>query len=267
MSEDQARTPTLALVLRAALERRLSEVHTAMPGRVESYDASAQTVDVQPLLKAPAATEGGGTEALSMPVLTALPVCFPAAGGFRLVLPVKKGDTGWIMFSEASLDAWQDKGGLVDPGDPRRFHLSDAVFLPGLHAKDANLTGANADDASFGKDGAHQVVITPDVIELGGNIDSRPTDYVALASPTKSELEKLHDAINAGFGKLRSDLSSLKDHTHLIGVGSIQTAGSPVKQANVSPVQVPKSDGLSGLQDPADCGSIDDVKSAIVKSK
>lgn len=218
-------------------------------------------------MQALAPTEDGGTVAETLPVLSSVPVCWPGAGGMRLILPLKKGDTGYLMFSEASIDAWQAKGGLVDPGDPRRFHLADAWFVPGLKSDaQAAWTGDNATDASFGKDGAHQVVITPDAIELGGNVDDRPTDHVALASLVNNGFTKVHDAINAGFGKLRSDLGSIKNHEHLIPTGQIST---PIASGytNAGPVQVPKSLGLSGLEDPADCGAIDDVKSSIVKSK
>jgi hypothetical protein len=191
------RSPSLLQVMRAVVARQLADVHTAIPARVESYDKDKQTVDVQPLVQARVPKEGGGFVVESLPVLAAIPVCFPAAGGMRLVLPIAKGDTGQVIFSEASLDAWQAKGGLVDPGDTRRFHLSDGVFYPGLHANDKPLTVESGDDASFGKDGAHQVVITASAIELGGNGNDRPTDYVTLDQKVQQELSRIKTYMTA----------------------------------------------------------------------
>lgn len=259
MTEDQSRNASTVTVLRAALERRLTELHTAIPARVESYDTSKQTADVQPLVQALAPQEGGGTVAENLPVLSSVPVAWPGAGGMRLILPLKKGDTGYVMFCEASIDNWQANGGIVDPGDSRRFHLADAWFVPGLKSDaQAAWKGDNGDDASFGKDGAHQVVITPDNVELGGNADDRPSDFVALASLVKKGLDKLHDAMNSGFGNIRTSFNSISSHTH-----NVETAGTAVKQSGTT---LP-STSLSSLSSPQDVGTIDDVKSSIVKSK
>lgn len=252
------RSPSTAEVVRAILKRELSDVHTGIPARVESYDPAKQTVDVQPLVQKLVPLEGGGRKAVDLPVLPDIPVSFPAGGGMRLLLPLQKGDTGWVMFSEASLDVWRAKGGVVDPADPRRFHLSDGVFVPGLHAAGGEWKDGNASDLSLGKDGAHQLVITPDVIELGGNSGDRPSDWVALAGPTKADVDKLRDAMNAGFGKLRQDLQSIAGHTH-----NVETAGTAVKQSGTT---LP-STSLASLANPEDCGTMDEVKSAKVKSK
>lgn len=221
-TNDPARTPSLALLFRLALERRLSEMHTAIPGRVEKYDKDKQTVDVQPLVKVIAPKEGGDTEAETLPVLSSIPVEWPGAGGVRLVLPLKQGDTGRIVFHEASIDAWQQQGGVIDPGDARRFHLSDATFVPGLKDATKPWTVESGDDASFGKDGAHQVVITADLIEIGGNGNDRPTDFVALAPATKSEVSKVRDALNAF-------VNTFNEHTH-----NVETAGTAVKQSGTT---------------------------------
>lgn len=255
-----ARTPSYAELFRSVMARREREIHTAIPGEVQSYDKDNQTADVQPLIQALTPAEGGALEVETLPVLTAVPVTFPAGGGMRLVLPIKKGDVGLIVFSEASLDAWQASGGLTNPGDQRRFHLSDAVFYPGLHDDKHPLTVESGDDASFGKDGAHQVVITPDEIELGGNSNSRPSDYVALASPTKSELGKLHDTLrdlvntvkqNNALQKVNNNLIS--SHVHV--VSGTAAAASPALAAMQSP------------SDPSGPQDVGDVKSSIVKSK
>lgn len=250
MTPDQTRSPSLVTVVRAKISERLEEVHVALPGRVESYDKDTQLVDVTPLVKKPARLEDGSIVAEQLPVLAAVPVQFPSGGGMRIVLPLKQGDTGWIMFSEASLDAWRAQGGLVDPQDMRRFHLSDATFLPGLHAKDNPLTIEGGDDLSMGKDGAHQVVITPDAIELGGNGSDRPTDMVALASLVKSEAQKIVDAIKSVNTTTKENNKLVAAHTH-----------------TVAEAVAILSDSLATMADPSDPADVGDVKSSIVKAK
>lgn len=241
---DQSRSPSLALVIRLAIERKLSNVHTGLPGEVKAFNAAKQTVDVQPLVQALVPNEDGTTTPVSLPVLSSLPVSFPAGGGMRMTVPLVAGDTGWILFSEASLDNWQGKGGITDPGDQRRFHLADAIFVPGLHADTKPLTGVNATDATFGKSDGHQVVVSPTAIELGGNVGDRPTDFVALASLAKAEISALQSTVN-------TLVSLYNTHLHpFVGV----PPGSPGFTTPTTSSATPPS-------------PVGEVKSAVVKSK
>ena len=153
-----SRTPTLAEVIRAALDARLVDVHTAIPAKVVRYDASKCLVDAAPLVKAPVLAEDGSTSFDALPVVPNVPVSFPGAGGFRVTFPVSVGDTVLLVFSEASLERWLQFGGDVDPQDPRRFALSDAVAIPGLRsfadveaaATDAVVIESNGNDVRLG---------------------------------------------------------------------------------------------------------------------
>jgi hypothetical protein len=175
-------SPTLAQVLDAALTRRQGELHTALPGRVESYDAEKQVADVQPLVQALALAEDGTRSAVSLPVLPAVPVVFPGGGGYRATYPLAKGDTVLLVFAEASLDAWQPRGGVVAPPDTRRHHLADCVAIAGLHDDAHAWTGAATDAATWGKDGGPQVVARSGGIELGGDAANPPTEVAVLGS-------------------------------------------------------------------------------------
>lgn len=247
---EDTRDPSLALLLRVALESNGRKMHTGLPGRVESFDPDKQVVDVQPLVQAYLPNEDGSMTAVTLPVLSSIPVQFLGGGGFRGTFPLAQGDTGWISFSEASLDAWQAKGGLIDPADDRRFHVSDAVFLPGLHADDKPWKNVNSSDATWGKDDGSQVVATSDGLELGGNVNDRPTDMVALASLVKSELSSLREAVN-------DFVTAFNGHTHIGTMASACTAGGAtgtiVATQPLSPAVPPQP--------------VNDVKSAKVKSK
>jgi hypothetical protein len=121
----------LLQILKNAIENRLIEVHTGLPGKVTSVNTAANTVDVQPVLQRKYADD----TVRNMPVIANVPLAFPRTASAHLILPVKKDDYVWLWFSERSLDNWLEKGGIVDPQDPRKFNLSDAVAYPGCYPK------------------------------------------------------------------------------------------------------------------------------------
>lgn len=174
---DTSRTPSLPEVIANAIDAAAQDIHVALPAQVQSYDPSTQTVSVQPLLKRPLVAADGTQTADTPPVLNGIPVQFPAGGGMRLTFPIASGDTGLLVFSEQSLDIWKQTGGLVDPVDLRRNHLSDAVFLPGVQASPTAWKNAN-----------------PSIISIGS--DNGAADFAALASKVLSNLNALKTAIN-----------------------------------------------------------------------
>ena len=125
-------SPTLADTLRAALDARLTRLRVALPGIVRTYDHARQRADVQPAVQDAVYDEGGVRVAETLPVVTEVPVVFQGGAGGGMTFPLSPGDEGLLLFSSSSLDRWLSRGGVVDPGDDRKHHLSDAVFLPGL---------------------------------------------------------------------------------------------------------------------------------------
>lgn len=163
-----SRQPTLAEVIRAHVLSNLSELHVALPGRIESYDAATQQASVQPLIKSPITDEEGERQVERLPVIPGVPVQFPQGGGFRLTFPLAAGDTGLLLFSEVSLDVWLSEGGEVDPRDDRRHHLTDAIFIPGVRSFKTPLSDAHETKLSLGKEAGLQLFISDSKIQLGG---------------------------------------------------------------------------------------------------
>lgn len=159
----ETRTPDLAELLREAVDHALRDVHVALPGRVESFDADAQTAQVQPLVKR---RDFAAEQARRMPVLNGVPVVFPSAGGYRLTFPLAKGDTVLLVFAHRSLDVWQANGGEVDPGDLRHHDVSDAVAIVGLHDNRHPLSDFATDGLVLGKDGGATVKVTDGAITV-----------------------------------------------------------------------------------------------------
>lgn len=110
-------------IIRQAINSRLNDLHTALPGIVMSYDPESNKATIQPALN-----KNYVTGVQTMPVLENVPVMFPNFVRF----PVNQGDYVLLVFAERSLDLWLSVGGQVTPTDPRKFDLSDAIAIPGL---------------------------------------------------------------------------------------------------------------------------------------
>jgi hypothetical protein len=184
-------SPSLADVLLAAVEAKLALVFTAAPGRVLVYNKDEQSVDVQPIVQSAYLTEEGARVAETQPVLTRVPAIVLGGGGFRTTYPIEKGDTCLIIHLHCSGDRWFARGGdVVDPGDDRRHHISDAVALVGLRDFKHALANAPTDRMSMGADDGKSVEVFKDKVKLGSN---DANDKVAR----KSDLEALKDGFDA----------------------------------------------------------------------
>lgn len=153
---DQDFTPTLAQVIKDAVEQRLTEVHVCLPAQVVSYDSSKQMATVQPSFLRKYQTG----EVVQMPVINNVPVAFPRAGKAYLSLPMNAGDHVLLVFSERSLDVWLSAGGIVDPNDSRKHHISDAIAIPGCYPFNNPISGASSSDVVLGNDQS-KIVLQP----------------------------------------------------------------------------------------------------------
>lgn len=134
------KTPTLTQVIRNAFDAMSADLHTWLPGKVETFHADDFTVDVTPMLK----RKYKGESAVTLPTLPRVPLAIPRAGTAWFKMPVKEGDQVILLFCERSLDRWFDLGGIQDPQDARRHHLSDAVAIPGVYDRKQALTAKGA---------------------------------------------------------------------------------------------------------------------------
>jgi hypothetical protein len=152
-----SRSPELAEVIRTWIAGARADIHTALPAKVTRVDLAKGLVDVKPLIKSGWENDDGDRVVEAVPVICDVPIAFPGAGGMRVTFPVTVDDTGLVLFSEASLDAWLDApaGNDVDPLDDRRHHLSDGIFLPGLRPASSPWT-ADASVLTIGATAARQ---------------------------------------------------------------------------------------------------------------
>ncbi len=182
-------------LLNLILDHRLRELHTALPGRVESYDASKQTCDVLPMLKKQTPNGQGGYTTEDLPVLPNVPVAFPRGGGFFMSFPLAKGDFVMLVFHERAIGAWRKKGEATAPGDLRMHSLAGAVAYPGLYPNDDALDDAHTANMVLGKDGSTaQIHLKTDgTVHLGGENGAQ---FAARASDVTTQLNTLKSAIS-----------------------------------------------------------------------
>lgn len=191
---EQTSSLTLAQLLKLTMEQRLQDLHVALPGKVEDYDASKQTATVKPLIKRHVAGDEGGKVVESLPVIYNVPVMFPRGGGYFLSFPLQAGDHVLIVFCERNISQWQPQGADVDPGDVELHPLSGAVCFPGLYPDSQQLGDANANNFVVGQDGGCQTHYTDQDIRLTGE---NPGDWVALANKVNANFDVIKNMFSA----------------------------------------------------------------------
>jgi hypothetical protein len=137
MAEQPSKLANLPFVVKKGIFEALKELHTSMPGIIESFNTETQTARVQPAIRRIFKTNDGEKEILTptdIPLLINVPVIFSGGGGYSVTFPLDKGDECLLIFAERSIDRWYKFGGVRDPGGKRFHSFSDAVAIPGLRS-------------------------------------------------------------------------------------------------------------------------------------
>ena len=174
--------------IRYAILYQLSNIHTALPGQIVSYDFTTQKASIQPTINK---VWSDGTK-IPLPILENVPVIFPESGGASITFPVLPGDTCLIIFAERSIDEWKTNGGLVNPVDPRKFDFTDAVAIMGLKPFNASFPPrTNNTDLVINFAGS-SISITPT-----GAIKINTASTLALGTPTVELINQLITVITS----------------------------------------------------------------------
>jgi hypothetical protein len=160
--------------LNAALDALRSDLHTHIPGIIDSYNQSAQTVTVYPAIMRVFRDKGP----VALPKLVDVPVGFPGGGDFALTFPVKRGDECLLHFSEKCLDSWWKRGGVQPPACYRTHDLSDAFAELGYRSKPRAISDASTTAVELRSlSNASKVCI-----DNGGNVTVNATGAVKVAA-------------------------------------------------------------------------------------
>lgn len=161
-------------VLSEFIKAHLYELRVSMPARVVEYDPATQRVSVQPEVQDGRFDEDEQREAVTLPVLTNVPLVFPGGAGGRITFPIEAGDGVLLIISSSSISRWKAVGGTVDPARDHRHKLEDAIAIPGLFASPPTLAPEDA------------TVVHSDNLLLGG---PDADDAVAVVSKVQAALK------------------------------------------------------------------------------
>ncbi|MEM9407166.1 MAG: Gp138 family membrane-puncturing spike protein [Acidobacteriota bacterium] len=182
---------SLGDVLEVHSDNLQEELHTAIPARVESYNASDQTCDAQPVVRRAVPAADGSIVRTPFPIIRAVPVAWPRAGSWYLHMPLEAGDTVLLVFAERDFAKWRQTGEEADPLDVRLNHMSHAIAIPGLYPRTRELGDTPSDALVIGRDGGPTVRITAAGEVLIGGVGAskgvaRQGDSVQVTIPTAS---------------------------------------------------------------------------------
>ncbi len=110
------------------LQSRMEQVHTALPGRIQSYDPSTRLAVVKPSVL----PKSMHADTFDIPPIADVPVVWPGTGEFTLEGNLATGDGVLLLFTEAGIGNWLQSSADAPAEDQTRFSLQDAIAIPGL---------------------------------------------------------------------------------------------------------------------------------------
>ncbi len=115
-----------------------------------------------------------------MPVIAEVPVIFPSTKKALMAFPLEEGDGCLIIFSERSMERYLSNAIVeVEPQDPRKFSLTDAICIPGLFT--FNEPGKVQEDTT-----ALEILYDDGFVNIQGN-----ANFAVLYNELKSKLDSL----------------------------------------------------------------------------
>ena len=221
--DQRERSGDLTEALRAALDGRQAKMWTATPGIIQSFDADAQTVVVQPSIQARQSFPDGSVKLVNLPLLLDCPVQFPAGGGVSLTFPLTAGDECLVVLASRCIDAWWQSGGVQAPMEARMHDLSDGFALVGFRSQPRALSGVSTTKAQLrSDDGRAWIELDPTSHEVnitapgGSTIDANVTIDGTLH--VTGQITSDADVVTGSI--------SLKNHVHTgVQAGSDNTGG------------------------------------------
>lgn len=202
--------------MRLVLDGRQSCMWTAIPGIVQSVDFDAMTCEVQPAIQGTVEDETGKLQAVDLPLLINVPICFPSAGGFIITLPLAADDEVLVIIASRCIDAWWQSGGVQRPMEARMHDLSDGFAIPGPRSIPNVVPNISSTGAQIRNDAGTTY------IEISAN------GKIKLVSPSEIDITgnlKVTGTIEAT-GEIKSGTHTLTAHTHPVTTAP-GTTGAP----------------------------------------
>lgn len=151
-------------------ENWAANLRVAIPGIVQAFDPSTQTVTVQPAIRE-RVIQNGNISQVDIPQLLDVPIVIPRAGGYALTLPVQTGDECLVVFSDLCIDAWWSNGGVQNQAEKRRHDLSDGFAILGTWSQPKRVNNYSTNSARLqNASGSAYVELKGNEINLVGTV-------------------------------------------------------------------------------------------------
>lgn len=177
----------LATVIQSYVDHFETQLFTALPAKVVSFNSVEQTVVVKPTMLE-AYTDGLSS---AFPEIVEVPVMFPSAGGGSLTFPVKTGDEVLLVFSSRNYDTWWETGESDSQSTTQRFNdLNDAIAILGLTSKN-NSVEASTEDVELKFNG--------NVIRLvsDGTVEVETASTITISNASEELINVLSETLQA----------------------------------------------------------------------
>ena len=145
-------------VIKDALKQHSHDLRVALPGIINSFDATTQTANVQVTIREQVLDVDGSPTSVEFPLLLDVLLVVPRAGGFSLTLPVTAGDECLVVFADMCIDAWWQSGGVQEQATKRRHNLSDGFAILGPWSQPRKLVNYSSTSAQLRSDDGQTLV-------------------------------------------------------------------------------------------------------------
>lgn len=161
------------------IKQALADTRCATPAFLtEDVNTDTQTVTVQIAIQERVRVPVG-QQWWDVPPIVNVPIVVPRGGGFSVTLPLKKGDSGLLIFCDTCFDNWWLNGTTNSPpayvnettqkvsGSQRQFEVRrhwvhDCGFLPGMWSQQDVLTDYSADSLQIRSDDGSTIIDVSD---------------------------------------------------------------------------------------------------------
>lgn len=124
-----------------------------LPAKVVSYDRTANTAIVQPLIKIVTTANS-----YSRGQIGPIPVFAFGAGNYVINFPIKVGDLGWIQANDRDISAFEQTLAESLPPTYRTHSFNDAVFFPDV-IRNFSTSGEDGNMVIQSLDGSQKISI------------------------------------------------------------------------------------------------------------